>query len=151
MLTIHRKVQLIALFSIGFILVAMTIARLGENLTTGALQINRTIWASVEAFAGAFVANTPTLYTLRKRTDPSLLYSNGRGPYASHVSHADRDRDRQLHGITVTRSVNLETRSIEMEERGEISKSSVHSMAGAGWDKQASVDDLIHVSPEKFG
>lgn len=64
------------------------------------------------------------------------------------------DRDRQGQGITVTRSIDLETRSIELGERGDLPKSSSHSVAvgcGDGWDKQASVDDLIHVSPEKFG
>ena len=55
-LTRSRKLQLIGLFSVGFIVVAITIVRLDKNYATGAFQINRTIWASGEYLASAFVA-----------------------------------------------------------------------------------------------
>jgi hypothetical protein len=61
------KLRLFSLFSVGLFLVAITIIRLPLNFNHGMYQVNRTTWASVESFAAAFVANIPTLYTLRKR------------------------------------------------------------------------------------
>lgn len=54
------------MFSLGVFLVAITVIRLPFNLEDAGMQINRTIWASVESFTAAIVANVPTLYTLRK-------------------------------------------------------------------------------------
>ncbi|KAE9366783.1 hypothetical protein N431DRAFT_495177 [Stipitochalara longipes BDJ] len=61
------KLRLFGLFSIGIFLVVITVIRLPLNFDHGMYQVNRTTWASVESFGAAFVANIPTLYTLRKR------------------------------------------------------------------------------------
>jgi len=129
-----EKLQLVGLFSIGFILVAMTIARLDENYSSGALQVNRTIWASVEAFASAFVANMPTLYTLRRRSNTS------NGTMMSRSStRPDSEEER---GIKVTRSVELDVQY----ESPTFPKRAVMSDGGDSWDKQSSEEELIQTS-----
>src|SRR6266536_2623967 len=69
-LTHHRcrRLALIGLFSIGFLLIAVAIARL-PIYGNGTSQVNRNTWGSVEEFAAAFVANVPTLFALRRRED----------------------------------------------------------------------------------
>jgi hypothetical protein len=64
-----RRLQLISLFSIGFLLIAIAIVRLPINWGYATTQFNRNIWGSVEEFAAAFVANVPTLFSLRRRPD----------------------------------------------------------------------------------
>lgn len=66
MLTVTRKLRLLGLFSLGIFLVAITVIRLPFNVHNADTQVNRTTWASAEAFTAAFVANVPTLFTLRK-------------------------------------------------------------------------------------
>ncbi|RDL31148.1 uncharacterized protein BP5553_09937 [Venustampulla echinocandica] len=66
-ITGYRKLRLLALFSLGFFLVAITVIRLPFNVEGAGMQINRTTWANVESFTAAIVANIPTLYTLRKK------------------------------------------------------------------------------------
>jgi hypothetical protein len=61
------KLRLFSLFSLGIFLVIITVIRLPLNFNHGTYQVNRTTWASVESFVAAFVANIPTLYTLRRR------------------------------------------------------------------------------------
>lgn len=61
------KLRLFSLFSLGIFLVVITVIRLPLNLNHGMYQVNRTTWASVESFVAAFVANIPTLYTLRRK------------------------------------------------------------------------------------
>jgi hypothetical protein len=63
-----ERLRLVGLFSIGFFLVAITVVRLPLNFANGTAQVNRTTWASVESFGAAFVANVPTLFTLRRKT-----------------------------------------------------------------------------------
>lgn len=65
--SIGERLRLAALFSVGFFLVAITVVRLPLNFAHGSAQVNRTTWASVEAFGAAFVANVPTLFTLRRK------------------------------------------------------------------------------------
>jgi hypothetical protein len=60
------KLRLFSLFSLGIFLI-ITVIRLPLNFNHGTYQVNRTTWASVESFVAAFVANIPTLYTLRRR------------------------------------------------------------------------------------
>lgn len=61
----YRRLQYIALFSIGLLLIAIAIVRL-PYYTSSTAQVNRNTWGSVEEFFAAFVANVPTLFTLRK-------------------------------------------------------------------------------------
>ena len=112
----------------------MTIARLDENFTSGALQVNRTIWASVEAFASAFVANMPTLYTLRRETS---------SPDGTQVSKSFiRPESEEERGIRVTTSVELDVqyKSPTCPKRAILSDSSDY------WDKRSSKEELIQTS-----
>jgi hypothetical protein len=61
-----RRLQLVGLFSLGLVVVVVTIVRLPLNYSNGTVQVNRTTWASTEALAAALVANIPTIYTLRR-------------------------------------------------------------------------------------
>jgi hypothetical protein len=61
------------LFSLGVFLVIVTIIRLPLNVRDASLQVNRTTWVSLEAFAAAFVANVPALYTLRKKLPDTII------------------------------------------------------------------------------
>ncbi|KAF5858356.1 hypothetical protein ETB97_004477 [Aspergillus alliaceus] len=56
-----EKLQLAALFAVGFFIVVITIIRLPQNAQHSTAQVNRTTWASVELFAAAIVANAPVL------------------------------------------------------------------------------------------
>ncbi|KAF4634785.1 hypothetical protein G7Y89_g3313 [Cudoniella acicularis] len=64
--SVGSKFRLLSLFSLGIFLVIITVVRLPFNIHDSGMQINRTTWASVESFTAAFVANIPTLYTLRR-------------------------------------------------------------------------------------
>src|SRR5271169_6576219 len=123
-----------ALFSIGFILIAMTAVRIEQNYGTGAMQVNRTMWASIEAFASALVANTPTLYTLRRprKFGDSSLPTTGRSN--SSVTGAGR------YGITVTRS-------IELEEQSDVLKYPTGAVTRYSevWNKEMSQEELMRV------
>ncbi|KAE8375384.1 hypothetical protein BDV26DRAFT_299799 [Aspergillus bertholletiae] len=57
-----EKLQLAALFAVGFFIVIITVIRLPQNARHSTAQVNRTTWASVELFAAALVANAPVLY-----------------------------------------------------------------------------------------
>ncbi|OQD93837.1 hypothetical protein PENVUL_c169G05256 [Penicillium vulpinum] len=61
-----EKLQLAILFAVGLFIVAITIARLPQNVKNYSAQVNRTTWASVELLAAAIVANAPVLYGLLK-------------------------------------------------------------------------------------
>jgi hypothetical protein len=103
-LTHHRcrRLALIGLFSIGFLLVAVAVARL-PIYGNGTSQVNRNTWGSVEEFAAAFVANVPTLFALRRREDVT-------GSISLHSRRqSEIVRVRQVRGekIAVTRSIEL--------------------------------------------
>ncbi|KAJ5485714.1 hypothetical protein N7530_000014 [Penicillium desertorum] len=67
-LPIARRLQLIGIFSIGILLVIIAMLRLpiGDRDVS---QHQRHTWGAVEGFCAAFVANVPTLYSLRRRQD----------------------------------------------------------------------------------
>ncbi|GMG23474.1 unnamed protein product [Aspergillus oryzae] len=102
---ISSRLQLVGLFAIGLLLIAIAIVRL-PSFDDNTSQLNRNTWGSVEEFLAAFVANVPTLYTLRRRADKSYptYYSHGasegRMGGSRHPPHND--------GILVTNSVQLE-------------------------------------------
>lgn len=68
-----RKFQLGILFTIGFLIVTITIARLPQNTKQSTQQISRTAWASAELFLSAIVANAPILYGYCKRREQAKL------------------------------------------------------------------------------
>lgn len=84
-----RRLQLIALFSLGFFLIAIAIIRL-PSYAGATAQVNRNTWGSIEMFVAAFVANVPTLYTLRRRSPLSGSNSRSYGSYPSHGSRFAR-------------------------------------------------------------
>ncbi|KAL4778562.1 hypothetical protein BJX76DRAFT_366145 [Aspergillus varians] len=63
-----KRLQYVGLFSVGLLLIAIALVRLPYGNSSTA-QVNRNTWGSVEEFCAAFVANIPTLFTLRK--DPT--------------------------------------------------------------------------------
>jgi hypothetical protein len=155
--SLGQRLRLAGLFSIGFFLVAITIIRLPLNFANGSAQVNRTTWASVESFAAAFVANIPTLFTLRRRApDLSSASRTGAtnnshirtGDYASregwrHMgsrsqvnAEDDSDKDILVNSRPVAGSMNkgiLVRRSIELAEfdghKGDLEKSSFNHHA----------------------
>lgn len=102
---ISSRLQLVGLFAIGLLLIAIAIVRL-PSFDDNTSQLNRNTWGSVEEFLAAFVANVPTLYTLRRRAEKRYptYYSHG-------ASEGRVGGSRQLpfnEGILVTNSVQLE-------------------------------------------
>ncbi len=138
LLTIFRRLSLIGLFSIGFLLIAIAFVRL-PIYGSGTSQVNRNTWGSVEAFASAFVANVPTLFALRHKTvlrDQVIMSQIQRN---SDIIGFRQVKDS---GITVTNSIELRNDAI-----GDVKTSHEHREI---WDRQASNDSLVpcvHVSP----
>ncbi|KAF4499875.1 hypothetical protein FAGAP_3875 [Fusarium agapanthi] len=65
-LDIKEKLQLGFLFSVGAVLVAITILRLPLILNESVSQRSRSMWASIEILCGCIVSNTPFFYALAK-------------------------------------------------------------------------------------
>lgn len=103
----------------------MTIVRLEENFTSGAFQVNRITWASVEAFAAAFVANMPTLYTLRRSSNKSIT------PNSTLMSRSTMRQETREGQIRVTKSVDLEA----LYKNPKVSGPAVLCGASGAWGK----------------
>jgi hypothetical protein len=69
------RVQLAFLFSIGIGLVIIAICRL-PIYGRGTSQVNRNTLGSIEGFFAAFVANVPTLVTLRRPNDKNTTLAS---------------------------------------------------------------------------
>jgi hypothetical protein len=98
----YRRLSLIGLFSIGFLLIAIAIARL-PIYGNGTSQVNRNTWGSVEEFAAAFVANVPTLFALRHQpatVDNTSFHNNRHSEMAGFRNISEE-------GITVTHCIEL--------------------------------------------
>ncbi|EKJ73837.1 hypothetical protein FPSE_05960 [Fusarium pseudograminearum CS3096] len=65
-LDLKEKLQLGFLFSVGAVLVAITILRLPLILNQSVSQRSRSMWASIEILCSCIVANTPFFYALVK-------------------------------------------------------------------------------------
>ncbi|KAL4731476.1 hypothetical protein ACLX1H_000444 [Fusarium chlamydosporum] len=65
-LDLKEKLQLGFLFSVGAVLVAITILRLPLILNESVSQRSRSMWASIEILCACIVANTPFFYALIK-------------------------------------------------------------------------------------
>jgi hypothetical protein len=129
------KLRLFTLFSLGIFLVVITVIRLPLNFDHGMAQVNRTTWASVEAFTAAFVANIPTLYTLRRRTPVKQPHSPGDGLHVT-IGSGNAGKNQRISNETfmseetlvkepgdmVTRQVELFERRQEAEWNGSSSK-----------------------------
>ncbi|KAL4872099.1 hypothetical protein BDV12DRAFT_6316 [Aspergillus spectabilis] len=102
-----KRLQYVGLFSVGLLLIAIAIVRL-PYYNSSTAQVNRNTWGSVEEFFAAFVANVPTLFTLRK--DP-----NKQKAQPSHISGSSskarpRFTPNQFEdSILLTTNVQLET------------------------------------------
>ncbi|KAI9375846.1 hypothetical protein BJX61DRAFT_62522 [Aspergillus egyptiacus] len=102
-----KRLQYVALFSVGLLLIAIAIVRLPYYGDSTA-QVNRNTWGSVEEFFAAFVANIPTLFTLRKdptkhRDEPS--YISGSSSRARPRPTRNQFRD----SILITTDVQLDS------------------------------------------
>ena len=126
--------QLVGLFSIGFLLIAIAFVRLPINWGNGTTQINRNNWGSVEAFAAAFVANIPTLFALRRRQN---LDNDGVG--SQNVDNARLSAFAQMkeEGI-VTTSNELHHHIVQTPSRPPDCQATL--------EKHASNDNLVYVS-----
>jgi hypothetical protein len=73
MLTILRRLRVMALFSIGIFLVAISILRIIQGKDSR-VQRGHTLWASLEILLAVVVAVTPTIYALAhgRHEDSSL-------------------------------------------------------------------------------
>ncbi|KAI5459717.1 hypothetical protein BGZ63DRAFT_360319 [Mariannaea sp. PMI_226] len=81
----QRKAQLLALFTLGVFIIAITIIRLPINASNKDSQVNRTTWASTELLTAAIVVNAPTLYGLwNKRRQEKSASSRSQGTGAPH-------------------------------------------------------------------
>ncbi|SMR43847.1 unnamed protein product [Zymoseptoria tritici ST99CH_3D1] len=78
--TWQRKLQMVSLFSLSVILIGVTATRMPEVVETGGRQQYRTVWASAEILASAFVANAVTLGSfLRDKGEKKKKYK----PYST--------------------------------------------------------------------
>ncbi|KAB8230877.1 uncharacterized protein BDW43DRAFT_149239 [Aspergillus alliaceus] len=100
-----RRLQLVGLFAIGLLLIAIAIVRL-PSFANNTSQLNRNTWGSVEEFLAAFVANVPTLYTLRRRAQK--IYPTYYNHSASEGRMGGSRQPPFNDGILVTNSVQLE-------------------------------------------
>lgn len=105
----QRKLQLLALFTLGIFIIVITIVRLPINATNKNSQVSRTTWASTELLAAAIVVNAPSIYGLwnhRRRAKLSNSASQGTDRYGSN--------SRGIHLSNVHRSVGGGESEIDM-------------------------------------
>ncbi|KAK2761228.1 hypothetical protein FQN54_001750 [Arachnomyces sp. PD_36] len=131
-----QRLQLIGLFSIGLLLIVIALIRL-PVWGSGTAQVNRNTWGSVEEFFAAFVANVPTLFTLRRRVEQPVTgygYNSGTNKSGSGGVGGFFDDN-----IVVTRRFDLEH---EMEPRPK--RSSKSRFSKQSHKNRASDEDLIY-------
>ncbi|KAF3184147.1 hypothetical protein TWF132_005214 [Orbilia oligospora] len=71
-----RRIRLIALFSIGFFLLAICIVRMVQGLQHAHFQLSRTMWASIELLFATIVACSPSIYCHIRRGRESTGITN---------------------------------------------------------------------------
>jgi hypothetical protein len=114
---------LVGLFSIGIALVIIAICRL-PIYGSGTSQVNRNTLGSIEGFFAAFVANVPTLVTLRRRgpvsTSLAQTMSNGGGSSGARDLKYVRDEFRQIpsedEGILRTHDIEMVSRAKTVDD-----------------------------------
>ncbi|KAH7073172.1 hypothetical protein FB567DRAFT_583856 [Paraphoma chrysanthemicola] len=73
--TLSKRLRLLALFSIGFFLIAVSIVRMMQGKKNARIQLSRTMWASIETLFASVVAMAPALYILlRPRSNEDSYY-----------------------------------------------------------------------------
>ncbi|KAL1990968.1 hypothetical protein VTN49DRAFT_5472 [Thermomyces lanuginosus] len=132
-----ERFQLMALFSLGLFLIAIAIIRL-PSYAGATAQVNRNTWGSIEMFVAAFVANVPTLYTLRRR---GPLSGSGSRSYGSYPSYAGRYARRQSGRFT---SSNADDPHIMVTDTIHLSYSPGSSQMKKEPMRQSSDESLIH-------
>ncbi|EGU75695.1 hypothetical protein FOXB_13803 [Fusarium oxysporum f. sp. conglutinans Fo5176] len=105
-LTIASKIQLGVLFSIGLLVITITIVRIPLILNDAMSQKARSTWATIEILCSFIVANTPFFYGLlrelgqHKGTHPSVTNpSRSEGPFYLQSKGADH-RSYELQAAT---------------------------------------------------
>ncbi|KAF4947804.1 hypothetical protein FGADI_10137 [Fusarium gaditjirri] len=95
-LNTRTKIQLGVLFSIGLLVIVITIVRIPLILNDAMSQKTRSTWATIEILCGFIVANTPFFYGLlrdlgqHKGTQPSVADpSRSEGPFYLQSKGAD--------------------------------------------------------------
>lgn len=66
----RRHLRLLAIFSLGLVLCAVSIARVVQGLKKKRVQENRIFYGAVETVVASVVATTPTLYILLRPQSP---------------------------------------------------------------------------------
>ncbi|KAF4341211.1 hypothetical protein FBEOM_4869 [Fusarium beomiforme] len=101
----NTKIQLGILFSIGILLITITIVRIPLILNQAMSQKSRSTWASIEILCSCIVANTPFFYGLlrelghHKGTHPSVTDpSRSVGPFYLQSKGADH-REYELESV----------------------------------------------------
>ncbi|KAB8067219.1 hypothetical protein BDV29DRAFT_163604 [Aspergillus leporis] len=102
-----RRLQLVGLFAIGLLFIAIASVRF-PSFADNTAQLNRNAWGSVEEFLAAFVANVPTLYTLRRRTEKSYPTYYSHGASEGRMGGSRVPPPPLNDGILITNSVQLE-------------------------------------------
>ncbi|KAL4967393.1 uncharacterized protein BDV14DRAFT_198123 [Aspergillus stella-maris] len=113
-----KRLQYVVLFSVGLLLIAIAIVRL-PYYNSSTAQVNRNTWGSVEEFFAAFVANVPTLFTLRK--DPNKLKEEQEREYSESEQRA---REQHQHRFTPNQfqDSDLFTTNVQLETVAEETK-----------------------------
>ncbi|KAK2737035.1 hypothetical protein FQN57_000484 [Myotisia sp. PD_48] len=125
------RLQLIGLFSIGITLIIIALLRMPAVRNTD--QITRNMLGSLELFFAAFVANVPTLYTLRRRNPHNLSSRSNYNFHSSRSNHASRNSR-----VFINPSVNADDRmQYKMDDIDKILSSSVQHLPDSAADTES--------------
>ncbi|RPB08224.1 hypothetical protein P167DRAFT_539422 [Morchella conica CCBAS932] len=99
-----RKIQLYALFSLGFFVILVSIFRLPFVMENHAIQRWRTLFASIEMLVACCVANAPVMYRLikaqaAKHTTASADSASRASPYWFSVNRSARRQTSEIDEI----------------------------------------------------
>ncbi|RYC78118.1 hypothetical protein BFJ63_vAg19008 [Fusarium oxysporum f. sp. narcissi] len=107
-ITIAKRLQLSALFSLGILLVAVSVVRIIQGSGSTKIQLNRSLWASLETLVASIVATIPALYTIirQHKSSQSSSYemdgygTSGRSRIKSVTTTSTRNRGVAANVIT---------------------------------------------------
>ncbi|CUS13604.1 unnamed protein product [Tuber aestivum] len=113
-LPLRRKLQIGGLFSLGFLVILVSVFRLPYVVENNAIQRWRSLFASIEILVACFVANAPALYrTIGVRTNASsAARSSGEGERGWYLFTVNK---RKI-GVRVLPTTGTTTRGEEREE-----------------------------------
>ncbi|KAH8649010.1 hypothetical protein BGZ61DRAFT_469630 [Ilyonectria robusta] len=98
-ITIAKRLQLSALFSLGLFLLIVSVVRIMQGSGNTKIQLNRTLWASLETLVASIVATIPALYTMIRQHKSS----QSSGYEMSGYGTGGRSR---VQGLTTTSTCN---------------------------------------------